>query len=134
LLDDATGIEHDDVIGRSHGRELVRDKEADPTLPTALACGGRVAREERVFGVRVQCGGGCVEHGEQRVGTQHSARKRDLLPLTGRELDASGPRGVQLGARPFGTVRARSCASAAASARRADETSPKWSGSASVTA
>ncbi len=82
-LDDATGIEHDDVRGARSGGDAVRDSTSVRPSP-ARSSAFRMHR----LGPRVDGGERVVEHEHRRL-VEESARERDALLLAARELDAA---------------------------------------------
>src|SRR5262249_59126045 len=72
------------------------DRDAATGVPPAALRGGRVALEQRVFSLGVECGRRLVEDEQQRLLAHETARERELLPLTERQLRAAGPRWTEL--------------------------------------
>ncbi len=99
-LDDVRAVEHDDLVGHTDRREAVRDEDRDAAVVARLARRGREALEQCVLGLRVERGGGLVEHAEQRRVAHEPTSERELLPLPDRQLDAVVPGRSQLGLEP----------------------------------
>src|SRR5437763_14823336 len=82
-LGDAAALEHRDPIRRAHRREPVTDEDRAPILGERLD-----PLEQVVLRLRVQRGGGLVEHQQLGIVPHEGAGERDLLPLPARELVA----------------------------------------------
>ena len=78
-LDQPAAVEDGDTIGALGGREPVRDRDHR----TPVRNGGQRALHERL-GLRVEIGGGLVQHDHLRIGQGH-ARQADELALARRE-------------------------------------------------
>ena len=62
----------------------MRDQNRNAAALTRTARRRGVALEQRVFRLRVQCGGRLVKHQEQRLIAHEATRQRQLLPLSKR--------------------------------------------------
>src|SRR5215831_21389915 len=82
-LDDATTIEHCDLVRHAHRGEAVRDENGD-------AIAGELPEMLEYLGLRlcVHGGRGLIEHQDIGPGTHEGTRQRDLLPLATGELAA----------------------------------------------
>src|SRR5262245_30745146 len=80
-LDDATTIEHGDLIGHTYRRETMRDENGD-----AIPCELPEVLEHFRLRLRIHRGRRFVEH--ENIGTRahECTRQRDLLPLPSGEL------------------------------------------------
>src|SRR5450756_1800184 len=88
----------DDQVGHAHGREAVRDKERDRSRGGADAPGViRVALEQLVLGLGIECARRLVENEQKRLLAHHRPSQRQLLPLPARELGALGVALAELG-------------------------------------
>src|ERR1700722_18231796 len=87
LFDDATTIEHCDLVGHAHGREAVRYQDGD-----AIARQRSKMFENLRLGARVHRRSRLVEYQNIRVSAHEGTRQGDLLPLaTGQFLAVLEP-------------------------------------------
>src|SRR5262249_43398928 len=83
ILDDAPTFDDDNAISHPHRREAMRNEKRGPPGSQSTE-----TLENGVLGLCVQRGSWLIEHENVRLLAHERARKRNLLPLPARELDA----------------------------------------------